>query len=87
MKHILYSTLLLSFLTPYTCNAFSINNAPLAFERRYNANSFILNSKRYYERYTPRQQSLGNEAIEKMKQKKAKKKNGPRLFTQYASEQ
>jgi len=67
MKHILLLTLLLTLGAQNLSHTFSTSNAPSSFERRYNANSFILNCKRYYKRYAPRQQSLGSAAIKKIK--------------------
>ncbi len=74
-------------LMPLIAHTFSVQNAPFAFERRYNANSFILNSRLYYERYAPKKQTLGDNAIANLQKKKEQKKQkGRRLFIRHASE-
>jgi len=82
-----YSLLLTSlFFTPLAIHTFSVHNAPFAFERRYSANSFILNSKLYYEHYTSKKQGLGDNAIANLEEKQQKKQKRHRLFNWYASE-
>jgi len=84
MKRRICSIVLL-LLGHQSAQSFSVFNAPFAFERRYGANSFIFNSKLYYEQYQPKKQHLGNSAITNLKEKRERKaRKGRRLFTRYA---
>lgn len=87
MKHsTFYITLLIITCWPYATYCFVVYNTPFAFERRYNANSFIFNCNQYYKKYSPAQDPIGADAIEKLEAKKNRPKKGRRWFIHYASE-
>jgi len=86
MKHMRIFLVLIPLTVPLATATFSAQTPPFAFQRRYNANSFIFNSKSYYTTYKPKKQLLGRKAIKHMEEKQAFKKiRKPRRLNRSAS--